>query len=114
MAAEHSGSTVVDRPLELLKCCSFHPVRQNLQRLIELPGIIRGQVHAKIVLTAHVAVHHERHREGSLLTGIEGHRTDDRCRRSTPLDGFDVGPLCEAQRLIADVSHLELNLDCLP
>ena len=91
----------------------LHPIRQDLQRLIGLLGIVRGKVHTEIVLAAHIPVHHELHGQGGLLTGIEDHRTDDRCRRSTPLDDFNVGLLREAQRLIADVSNLELDLDSL-
>ena len=91
----------------------MHPVRQDGQRLIGLFGIIRGHMHTEVMLAAHIAVHHELHRQRSLLTGIEDHRTDGRCRRSTPLDDFNVGFLREAQRLIADVRHLELGLDGL-
>lgn len=44
---------------------------------------------AELVPAVHASVHHEAHSYDCLLTGIQDRRTDDRARRSTPLDEFD-------------------------
>ena len=44
---------------------------------------------AELVLAIHASVHHEAHLYGCLFTRIQGRRTDDCVRWSTPLDEFD-------------------------
>jgi hypothetical protein len=64
-------------------------------------------VHAKIVRTTHRTMHHERHRQRSLLTGHEDHRTDGRHGRSTSRRDFDVRLLFEAQRRSAGIGDFK-------
>ncbi len=71
-------------------------------------------MHAKIVLAAHITVHHKLHRERGLLAGIECHRTDDGRRRSTPLNHFNVGLLRKLQWPIADIGHFKLRFNGTP
>jgi hypothetical protein len=92
---------------------SFHPIRQNLQSLIGIVGIVRGQMHAEVVQAAHIAMHHKRHRHCGLLSRLEDRRTDGRNGRSTANLDFDEGLRGEAQRLIAGVRDLERYADGL-
>ena len=78
-----------------------HPVGQHGQRLVLPRRIVRRQVDSKIVLAAHVAVHHELQGEGGRFAGIEDHRTDGRIRRSTSLHHFHVRHVGEAQLTVA-------------
>ena len=71
-------------------------------------------MHTEIMLAAHIAMHHKLHRQRGLLTGIEDHRTDGRCRRSTSLHDFDVRLPLEGQWLIANIGDLKFDLDRLP
>ena len=51
------------------------------------------QVHAEVMRAAHVAVHHEAHRQFGALAGLDRHRTDDGRGWSTALHDFDKGRL---------------------
>lgn len=70
-------------------------------------------MHSKIVHSFHAGVHHKAHRESSLFTWLEDHRTDGRHRRSAALLDFNIGLLCEAQYLITNIGQLECNRNSL-
>ncbi len=90
---------------------SFAPVRNHGEQLFRLLWIVSQHVHAELVRAIHAGVHHEFHRKRSLLTRVQCRRTDDRLRRSTPLDELDARRALDRQRLIAHILELELSLD---
>ena len=82
--------------------------------MIGLAGLVGRHMHLEDMLAAHLAVHHELHRERGAFTRLEGHRTDDRLRRSAPLHNLNDGHLCKAQWLVAGVAELEPSLHRSP
>lgn len=85
----------------------WHPVGDYSQDALGLLRVVGGHVDAEIVEAAHVAVHHELHREGRAFTGVEGHRTDGWSGRSAPRGDFDVRLAGDAERFIAHVGQGE-------
>ena len=63
------------------------------------------------MLAVHTFVHHKFKRHGRAFIWFNGHRTDGRGGRSTPLLDFNVGILCEMQGTVTCVGKLERNLD---
>ena len=88
-----------------------HPIRENGEGLIGLVGVVIGDMDSKVMWPAHIAVHHELHRQYRRFTWLEGHRTDGRYRRSTPLAHFDIRRLGKTQRLVADVLQFKRSRD---
>jgi hypothetical protein len=90
------------------------PIRDHVKRSVTLRRVISFDVNAKAMFSAHVAMHHELHREFRRLSGIESHRTDDWVGWSAPLKDFDVGFFANHQWLIAGVRQHESGFHCIP
>jgi len=91
----------------ILQADLWHPVGDYGQDALGLLRVIAGYVDTEVVEAAHVAVHHELHREGRAFTGVEGHRTDGWIGRSAPRGNFDIRLVGEAQGLISHVGQGE-------
>ena len=86
---------------------SGNPIGKNRKRHLALPGIVVREMDSEIMLSTHLAVHHELHREGCRFTRLECHRTDDGGGGSTPLLNFNIRDLGELEGLVADVLELK-------
>lgn len=81
----------------------WDPVGSYIQLRNRLGGIVRLQVQAKVMLPLHAFVHGELELKGGRAAWLDGHRTDDWCRRSTPFQHLHLWNIQNAQRLVADV-----------
>jgi len=85
----------------------LNPIREHGQGHILISRVIGLKIESEIVHAAHVSVHHKLNRKCGGFTGFECHRTDDRSRRSTPLDDLDSWRLGKLKHLVANVLKLE-------
>jgi hypothetical protein len=60
---------------------------------------------------AHITVHHEFHRKGGRLTGLEGHRTDDGGGWSAPLLYFNVRGFGKYEGLVTGIFDFKSYLN---
>lgn len=81
------------------------PVGKDLNFLVWLGLVVGNEVQAEVMRAAHVAVHEVFQGNYGAFAGLDGHRTDDRGRRSTPCSYFDVRGFGEPQGLIAYIGN---------
>src|SRR5574341_2447242 len=88
----------------------WYPVGAYIQLSNWLVRIIRLQIHTKMMLSLHTLMHHELQLNGCGASRLDGHRTDDGCRRSTPFQHLHFRDAQDTQRLVAYVLDVVSDL----
>ncbi len=84
------------------------PTRHYVHDKIRIHDVVGLEMHSIIMRSTHPRVHHERARlDVGALARLQDHRTDGQCRRSAPLQDFNIRLLAETQDSIADIGNLD-------